>query len=186
MYGTLVHVCYDWTHSNNLVDSIIFQVYITHCLQICKFLSCVHHNFHGFIHHSFTQGEMKSFESLGRAWLGTQHLSMHFSGVWQRSWKMQAVLSNMRGYTYFVHMKSLSILQLVVWNCSYIPNYKGHTSFGMNGNLGIKNMKLFHLKLWQNRYTLERTCKDIERYCEGHVKEPIMFWNVKCIKIILG
>ncbi len=58
MYGTLVHVCYDWTHSNNLVDSKIFQVYITHCLQICNFLSCVHHNFHGLIHHSFTQGEM--------------------------------------------------------------------------------------------------------------------------------
>jgi hypothetical protein len=108
-------------------------------------------------------------------------------GVWQRSWKMQAMLSNMTGYTYFVHMKSLSILQLVVvWTCSYIPIYKGHTSFGMNGNLGIKNIKLFHLKLWQNRYALERTCKDIERYCEGQVKEPIMFWNVKCMKIILG
>ncbi len=38
----------------------------------------MHHNLHGLIHHSFTQREMKSFESLRRAWLGTQHLSMHF------------------------------------------------------------------------------------------------------------
>jgi hypothetical protein len=51
---------------------------------------------------------------------------------------------------------------------------------------GSRTSSCFHLKLWPNRYTLERTCKDIERYCEGHVKEPIMFWYVKCIKIIRG